>query len=95
MLNHIEQLIALISLQYNLECERLDEQPDYIESHSDKTKFHKEMEDGINLQVVVDEDAELFYVYTDEGTALVTLQFDDFELAYEELEIYADEVVYA
>lgn len=94
MLAHIEQLIALLSLQSNMGCEKEDDLPEYIETYSGNEQFHMEMEDGITLIVIPDPIYDVHHVYTLEGTPLVTLMFDDYEEAQEELELYAVERMY-
>lgn len=90
MINHLELLIALISLENDLDCETLDELPDYYETNKHLEQFHMEMDDLVFKVIPV---GELFLVYSEENEPLATLQFDDFDLAYEELEIYATEIV--
>lgn len=91
MINHLEQLIALISLENDLDCETLDGLPEYYETNKHLEQFHMEMDDNIVFKVIPV--GELFLIYSEENEPLAILQFDDFDLAYEELEIYATEIV--
>lgn len=93
MINHLEQLIALISHEYSLVCETSDDKPEYFEAHQHKSQYRLEMEDAVTFIVI--EDDEQFLVYTDSQEPVAILKFDDYELAAEEFLIYAAEIIEA
>lgn len=93
MIHHLEQLIALLSLEYNLSCETLDEKPEYFETHQHKPQFIMDMEDSVTFTVIPDHDKEVLLVYGSDKEALAILKFDAFDVVCDELDIYADSYV--
>jgi hypothetical protein len=88
---HLEQLIAIISLEHNLDCEISSEQPEYFEAHEHKTQYHIELDNGVSVIVIRDEQNIL--VYGEDQNPIAILEFSDIDLAVEELEIYAETVI--
>ena len=95
MLQHVDQLVELITLENSLDHDYLETPTPELEEVCHLPQYHKEMEDGVVLIVVADKENETFHVYTEAGLAQASVKYDDYEIALEEVQIYADRKVFA